>query len=389
MEVADSHFREDELVEILAGLVRINSENSPATTEEQVARHVHDLLRRNGIAAELDWAAPGRPNVIARLPGVADGPRLLMNGHLDTVPAGRGWTVDPYGAFVRYGRMYGRGTADMKAGVAAMIYAAIVLKRLGLPARGEIVLFFCVDEESVNLGMKKFLQQPVTADYAIVGEPTDLDICVGHKGVTRFRLSTSGKAGHTGFVDEQDNAIYNMTRFIASLEKLGEQIRRRVHPVISNASLTVTQIQGGTAPNIVPDECVIEIDRRSIPDEEEAAIAAELQEYVAAVAAGEGLRYKLEKYTHLPASLIDERHHLVTELRTVAAGILAREIPIKPFRATCEAPFLSKNLGIPTVIFGPGGIQQAHTADEFVELGQVSAAARIYANLALRLLGAD
>ncbi len=377
-------FRKEELFEILRKLVSLDTENPPGK-EEPAARFIADLLQKNGIEPVLQWAAPERPNLIARLKGIRPGPTMIYNGHLDVVPAGGGWTEAPFGGNVRDGRLYGRGAADMKSGVAAMLYAAIALKRLDVPFAGEIILFFDVDEERLNLGMNTFIAEEVHAHYAVVGEPTGLKLCIGHLGCSRFKLKTRGTPGHTSVVKHPDNAIYKMAKLIDALERLDGEIRQRVHPVLGRGSLTVSVIKGGAAVNIVPESCEIEIDRRTFPEETLQTVQAEIKERLRNVSAPSRIAFTLSSYQSVPATLIDREAPIVKRLAGVIGQIQKAEPVVASFEATCEAPFLSVGKGIPTVIFGPGDLKQAHVADEFVELEEVEKAAMIYALLALNL----
>lgn len=385
MADARAYCRNEELLDILTGLLRTPSEN-PTGTEEAAGRFMQAVLQRHGIPAELVWAAPGRPNVVARIAGRRPGKTLLLNGHLDTVPAGEGWTLDPYGGLVRDGRVYGRGACDMKAGVASMAYAAILLARMGNPFAGELRLLFNADEERVNLGMLKFLADGGTADYAVIGEPSDLDVCTGHRGVARFWVRTSGVPGHTSVVEKPDNAIYKMARLVTALEELGQALRARTHPFIGAACLTVAEIHGGTAVNIVPGLCRGHIDRRTLPGEQREAIVQEVDACLAGVAGRRDFTYELDCYQFLPASHLEHDHPLVRTMVECAARIRGADARIKPFGATCEAPFFSVERGIPTLVFGPGSLAQAHTVDEYVEAAQVRDGALIYADLVQRLL---
>lgn len=388
-------FHEQELLDIVCGLIRIPSENPPGR-EEAAARYVLQLLRAEGIEAELQWAAPQRPNVVARLKGTAEGPALLYNGHLDVVPAGEGWSEDPFAAVVQGGELIGRGAADMKSGVAAMLYAAILLHRRGCPFAGELILLFNVDEERENVGMRHFMRSGIHADFAVIGEPTGLGICTAHKGVGRYRIRTSGVAGHAAKVLEPDNAIPKMAALISALEPLRSRLKASADPLLGYATLNVTQIKGGTAPNIVPQHCEIEVDRRVIPGETAAQVLEQLKEALNAAAgtsSGAGLSagtgevpYEVDDYLFIPASTIPQDHELVQALVEVTGNVLGNPSAIGIFEATCEAPFLSVDLGIPTVIFGPGSLDQAHVKDERVPVRQITDAAKVYMQLAMRLL---
>ncbi|WP_163878394.1 M20 family metallopeptidase [Paenibacillus favisporus] len=388
-------FHEQELLDIVCELIRIPSENPPGS-EEAAARYALQLLRDEGIEAELQWAAPQRPNVVARLKGTAEGPALLYNGHLDVVPVGEGWSEDPFAAVIRGGELIGRGAADMKSGVAAMLYAAILLHRRGCPFAGELILLFNVDEERENVGMRHFLRSGVHADYAVIGEPTDLGICTAHKGVGRYRIRTAGVAGHAAKVLEPDNAIPKMAALISALEPLRSRLKESADPLLGYATLNVTQIKGGTAPNIVPQHCEIEVDRRVIPGETAAQVLEQLKEALNAAAgtsSGAGLgagtgevTYEVDDYLFIPASTIPQDHELVQALVEVTGDVLRNPSAVGIFEATCEAPFLSVDLGIPTVIFGPGSLDQAHVKDERVPVRQITDAAKVYMQLAMRLL---
>lgn len=378
-------FDEQELLDITSGLIRCQSVNPPGH-EEVAARYIKELLEREGIQAELQWPAPGRANLTAVLTGQRPGPRLLLNGHLDVVPAGEDWSVDPFAATIKDGFLIGRGAADMKSGVAAMLYAAICLQRSGNPFAGELILFFNADEERVNLGMRHFVEHPIHADYAVIGEPTELDICIAHKGIGRYRVRTSGAAAHAGKVKSPDNAIPKMAALIAGLQPLRSHLQTQSHPILGSPALNVTQIKGGTAPNIIPQSCEIEIDRRLIPGETRERVLKQLNDALTAAAGGSDFDYEIEDYLFLPATLIEEDHPLVLGLADAVQVVRGNTPVVGVFEAFCEAPFLSGDLGIPTVIFGPGSLLQAHVKDEYVPVIEIVQAARIYGNLAIGIL---
>jgi acetylornithine deacetylase/succinyl-diaminopimelate desuccinylase-like protein len=273
----------------------------------------------------------------------------------------------------------------MKSGVAAMLYTVIVLQRLKAAFHGEIILFFDVDEERFNLGMKKYISEEVQADYAIIGEPTGLNICIGHLGCARFRLKTFGAAGHTGMVRHPNNAIYKMAKVIDALESLSVKIRQKEYPIIGHASMTVSTIKGGTSINIVPEMCEIEIDRRTLTQETREDVFEEIDTCVRVTADKSNFAYDLECFQFVPATIIDQENPLVERLSAVAARIQSKEILVNSFDATCEAPFLAVEKGIPTVIFGPGNLSQAHVVDEHVKLEEVEQAALILIYLAMDL----
>ncbi|HGO5329584.1 TPA: M20 family metallopeptidase [Klebsiella oxytoca] len=373
-----------ELTTLLCSLIQHPSENPPGN-EKAVALFIADVLRGEGIDVEVQEAVEERPNVIARLKGQRPGKRLILNGHSDVVPCGAGWSVEPFAAVIDGDRIIGRGAADMKSGVAAMMYAAILIQRRQYAFNGEIVLLFNVDEERVNLGMEHFVAQGVEADYAIIGEPTSLEICVAHKGVSRTRLTTHGTAGHAAKTRNPDSAIDKMARLLPGVLAECQRVKQKHHDLLGNASMLVTTITGGSAPNIVPQSCVIEIDRRVLPEERRNEINESLQRSLSDTGLKPQHDYDLENYLYIPASSIAETHPLVeAAFQTVETLTGAAKKTI--FDATCEAPFFSVGCQIPTIILGPGDLAQAHVKDEYVKIEELHQAAQIYTALALSLL---
>lgn len=385
LERIETVFDENELIHIFKEIVKTPSEN-PGDYEEAVAIKIQNILNENGIPARLVYADAKRPNVYAVLKGNDEGKTVLYNGHLDVVPArGDGWTHHPFSAFEdEDGYIYGRGAADMKSGVAAMLYAAICLKRLGYPKKGTLRLFFNADEERSNKGMKQFLMEKWSADYAIISEPTSLHVAIGHRGAARFILKTRGEAGHSCFVKNPNNAIEKMSRLLPYLFTYGERLRKmRVHDFLGSAISNVNTIRGGTVANIIPDECVVEIDRRVLPSENIEDVTKEYIEVLDHAAKEEGVEYEFYNYAFLGASFIDKEHPLVKITKEIADKY--KTTKITSFEATCEAPFFSVEKNIPTIIFGPGSLAEAHVVNEKVHKSEVIIAAKIFAELALKL----
>jgi len=357
--------------------------------EEAVGEYLRGRFRALGVETTTTEIRPGRFNVLAHY-----GPperHLILNSHMDTVPPGdgAGWSTPPLEPVVQKGRLYGRGACDAKGSLAAMAAAFEALVRSGIPLRGRLTLMAVAYEETGALGTiteAERLSDGQTA--AIIGEPTGLELHLAHKGVLRLGITAWGRAAHASVPQEGVNAISGMARVIEALDAWGADIARRYHPLVGHPSLVVTTIQGGVAPNVIPEQCQIVIDRRLIPGEdlEEARqeIEALLQELQGANPA---LRIESEVRGAFPSSQTVADDPFVAALRQAGQEALGRELGIGGFLACCDMwPFRQR--GIPAVIFGPGELAQAHTADEWVELAQVEAAARFYALAALRWLGA-
>lgn len=383
-KLIENVYDEEEQIDILKRIIRIPSEN-PGGLEEDVALEIKRILKEEGIKSTLKYVDQGRPNLYTVLEGEVEGKTLLYNGHLDTVPVGEGWTYNPFGAHEDdSGLIYGRGTADMKSGVAAMLYAAICLKRLGYPKKGKLILFLNVDEEMSNLGMKQFLNENIDIDYAIISEPSNMDVNIGHRGTARYEISTKGTSGHVAYIDNPKNAIEKMNIILIELFKYSRKIvKEKKHIFLGPATSNVTMIEGGIIPNMIPDKCTIVIDRRIIPGETEESIIEDYQSLL--FEADSELEYELKTISFIPPSIIDINHELVQTVFNIA-NKKNNNIKIKDFEATCEAPYFSVYKNIPTIIYGPGSLEHAHIIDERVSSHQVIEAGKNFIAICIELL---
>lgn len=377
-------FNEDELIHMFKDIIKIPSEN-PGNFEEGVVKKIQEILDKEGISSYLRYVDNKRPNLYAILEGPEEGKTLLYNGHTDTVPISEVWDYGPFSAHEdEEGYIYGRGTSDMKAGVVSMLYAAICLKRLDYPKKGKLILLFNADEEVINLGMKQFLEEDITADFAIISEPTELDVAIGHRGVSRYYVTTEGTAGHACYVSRPNNAIEKMHKLLTPVFKWGEEIKKqKTNDFLGSALSNITTIKGGIAGNIIPDKCVAEIDRRLLPGELKEEVLIEYQKIFSSN--DDGIDYKIENYTFLPASLIDKEHSFVKSVNGVVQKY-KEDVQIKSFEATCEAPFFSVDKKIPTIIFGPGSLKQAHVKNERVHKSEVLIAGKAFVEICRILL---
>ena len=374
-----------DLLQTLADLVRINSIN-PAYVggrpEAEVAAYVAEFFRRRGIETFSQEVFPGRPNLIARLPGRQAGRRIVFEAHTDTASV-TGMTIPPFEPRLADGRLYGRGSCDTKAGLAGMMHALAAVKAAGVVPPCEIWVAAAADEEFSYRGVVK-LCEGLTAAAAVVAEPTELRAIIASKGVIRWKIRTRGVTAHSSKPHLGVNAISHMTRVIQALEMDGRKLALEPHPMLGPATVNVGVIRGGVQVNFVPDECEIEIDRRLLPGE---TIAGVLAGYEALLAeAGVGIRdFRAEM---LPPMLTD--YPLATPADAppvrVASAVL-RELGLNPEPA--GVPFGSDaskfgRAGIPSIIFGPGSIDQAHAAVEYVECAQVEQACEFYRQFMLR-----
>jgi acetylornithine deacetylase/succinyl-diaminopimelate desuccinylase family protein len=399
LEKVMSHVDENFILKVARELIAFKTVNPPGD-EEEAARYVAGLMEAEGLRTSLQFVKAGRPNAIGELcaPLGERLPTLLLNGHLDVVPPGDGWRTDPFEAIVRNGRLYGRGAADMKGGLASILGAVRALARAGAEEafKGCLRVAAVVDEERGGTGTRFLLEDPAlkktssTKPYmaAVVCEPTNLEVQTCHKGTLFFSITVYGRSAHGSQPERGINAIYGMMEVIQALRHLHSELReKRRHPLLGTPSLNVGTIHGGTVTNAVPDKCVITVDTRLIPGEKVEDRIAEIEAFLEGVRkANPQMRFALDRILSVEPAETPPEADVVTALLEAQEYVLGSRKPISGFEACCDASSLVNLAKIPTAIFGPGSLQEAHTANEFVEISQLSAAAKCYAFLALRLL---
>jgi succinyl-diaminopimelate desuccinylase len=373
--------------DLLTRLIRSRSLNPPGDVRECAGIIAADLERR-GLPAEILEEKPGVANVVSRLEGREKGKTLIWNGHFDVVPPGEDWQEDPFSGDTRDGYLYGRGTSDMKSGLAAMVTALGALKKAGAPFHGRIVLQAVGDEETGSENGTGFMIRRnigAGAAFAIVGEPTDLAVSIGNRGLRWIEVLVKGRASHAGRSHLGANAIQAASRMIQELHRLP---LKGHHPLfeIPHPSLSVTLIQGGTKINIIPARCSFSIDRRMVPGETTESVLGEIEEIVRKNTE-EGILAEV-RVTHSgwDPYAIDPEFPAVRGLCQSVEKVLGSPARIKGKSGCTDASHLFHRAGIPSVCFGPGLEDMAHAANERVSLGKVIQAAKIYARSAVDLL---
>jgi acetylornithine deacetylase len=383
----------DAVTRLASDLVAIPSVNpmgrplsGPGVLEAGMTEYLEGYFRSLGLAVELQPVAPGRANVLARYEAPGARCTLLFDAHQDTVPVD-GMTIEPFVPIIEGDRLQGRGACDIKGGMAAMLVAFARLVRERPAGSASVVMACTVDEEFTHLGSSRLAAGPRLADLAIVAEPTRLDLVNTHKGAIRWKVRTRGVACHSSTPHLGDNAIYRMARVIEALAEHARELgAERPDPVLGPPSLSVGRIEGGQSVNIVPDMCEIEVDRRVIPGEVPAEARDRAQAAVAARLGGLDRVEFLPPWVNMPAlapadPATDPYLEPVREAITKVRG-LRPEVGGVPFGT--DAGPLSAG-GLQGFVFGPGDIAQAHTKDEWVDLGQVRMAAEIYYEIARSL----
>jgi len=372
----------DLLRDVLRGLIACNSINPSlvpgAPGEGQIALYVTTVCRDLGLEAEVVEVARGRPNVIATLRGEGGGRRLLLNGHLDTVAA-EGMDR-PFEAIAREGRVYGRGAVDMKGSLAAMIAASSAVRAHGRLA-GDLILAFVADEEYASLGTEA-LARTVTADAAIVTEPTALAIGIAHKGFAWVRFETVGRAAHGSDYREGRDAIAGMGHVLTELRRLElNRLTQHRHTLLGRPSVHAALIEGGDGLSTYPSRCVLQVERRTLPGETLADIEAEMLEVLQRGGGG-----RVEVFFFRPAYEVSHDAPIVQTLSSAASRVRGSRPPLIGLAPWMDSAILG-GAGIPSVIFGPAGAG-AHAAEEYVEMDSVVRCAEVLASAAVEFCGA-
>lgn len=332
---------------------------SPEAGERSVAEFLAATAAQAGLAVDLHEVTTGRPNVLAVYsPASRPTRRILLAPHTDTIGA----SPEQFLPSTRSGRLYGRGACDTKGSVAAMLSALIQLTRSKQrPAQTEIIFAGLIDEENGQEGSRALAKIRMKADLAIVGEPTKLQIITAHKGSLWLDFQTKGKAAHGAQPELGKNAVHEMSRIIDLLETTyAEQLRHRKHPLLGNGTISVGVVHGGSQPNVVPNHCHALADRRTLPGETEASVLKEIQ----ALIKSHSLKAIVSSVKQAPCLPLetDARLPLVQQF----FGVVGQTQPVGA-NYFCDASVLA-HTGIPSVVFGPGDIAQAHTVDEWISL---------------------
>jgi len=375
--------------EKLERLIRV-----PSTTPPGEVRGVVELLLEfageTGAAVELQEVFPGQENCILTY-DFGPGKTLCFNTHMDVNnPTGQRWSFDPFTPFQKDGMLFGLGSCDAKGSLAAML-AAIEALSNERGISGKLVLTAVMGEEAGGLGSLHLAEKGFRADGAVVGEPTSLKICTAHKGTYMRRLHFRGRAFHSASSRKGINAISHAAGFVRLYNELSDKLLKNPHPELGPADASVTLISGGTRQNTIPESCQVLIDRRLLPGETKEMADIELESII------ETLKHQvsdvdIECIEVVVSTVPSETNHnegIVKAALESLGEINGRaEIP-HGFNAGCDMSKLNLLCGIPTIIFGPGDLSNAHAPDEFVNIVELETAALFYEKLACKFLSKE
>ena len=373
---------EREVTQLCARLVQARSENPPGE-EAETAGIVADWCRELGAEVTVTEPVERRPNVIARFPGTGSAPGLAFSGHLDVVPVSRDersrWTRDPYGAEIAGGELWGRGSVDMKGGLAAAMAAIAELRRTGVEMPGDIWLLASVDEEAEMLGVKAMVAGDALSGVgaAVVCEPTSLRVAHVCKGRTWATLRVLGQTAHASLRGAGVNAIAHAVRLAAALEDVTPD--HRPHELAGESWWAITEIEGGIEPAIIPDRCDLTLDVRLVPGQTTAGIWDEVQAVIDRLATEvPEFRCEVDVVERREPWEVDSKGAVVSAMAAGVRGATGEDAELFAFLGTTDASYLVP-ARTPCVICGPGDLARTHRENEGVPIAELSAAARAYA----------
>ena len=375
------HISQEELVELTRALVRFKSINPPGD-ELEVAKYAGDLLAREGLEVELLQHSESRGSLVAKLPGGSE-PGLVFCGHLDVVPAEGPWQRDPYAAEVDQGKIWGRGTTDMKGGVAAMMAGALALARTGLPLRGPLYLSLTAGEESDNYGaaetVKHYQFDPVQAVF--IAEPSHNEVYTAEKGAFWLEIVTHGRAAHISRMEEGRNALLMMLPILNGLQ--GLDIPFEPHPLLDDYRRSPNVILAGENTNTIPATCTLRVDQRTLPGQDHAEILAKIEAMVQDIARTSNIpdfSAEVKVLLDNPPLEVSYDHPALQKLLAISAEVngSAQAGPMGVGYFT-DAVKLVPVLDAPFAVCGPGNPRLNHQADEWVAIDKLMDSAKIYA----------
>jgi acetylornithine deacetylase/succinyl-diaminopimelate desuccinylase family protein len=369
------------LIERLKEMIAIKSENPfdeeprAGYREKEMGQYLAEIMSSLDLEVEYRYVRRDRPNVFGHRKGAAGSMTLMLAGHMDTA------RTDGYGAAYdvkeEKSKIFGRGSCDMKAALAAYLEVARILKAAAVKLKGNLILAGIMDEEYQMLGSQDIGKNGPRADQGIIGEPCDLTVCPTNKGRVSAYIRTFGKAAHSSIPEQGVNAIISMSKVIQTFSDYNDELLKAApHPLCGHGRFNPGVISGGVQVNMVPDRCELEVDRRTLPGETKEDVYAELRLRLDRIAQDDtGFKYEISDPTWLiPPNDISRDEPVVQSLLSAYEQIMGKTTQVTAFPAGSDAP----HMGFPTVICGPGSIAQAHSTMEFVSFEQVLQAVKMY-----------
>jgi len=391
----------EEVLQLVKDLISVPSYTSLEERETLIASHLLELFKSEGIEAYLQEVKDGRSNIIAKLKGEENGTSLMFNGHIDTVnPFGM---EAPFNPIVKDGKLYGRGSADMKAGVGTMAYALIILKRLGVKLKGDLVFAGVIDEESSeSAGTHFIVENGPKTDVAIVGEPTKLYTVAAHKGCDYFEVTFNGWSNHSSVPENGVSGISAAAEFIKKIEnEMIPKYSKLHHPLVGAPTINIGAIQGCSIDNLpyltgestsfvgtVPGMCKLYMDVRWTPYQKIEEVFNDVKEVAKLVEQERpDINIDVKHIFPHPAMEVSANHPLVQSVQGNIKGVTNEDRPLRGEPFWGDSGLLFAHANTPAILFGPGDIACAHSDNEYMDISELSPATKIYALTALDICG--
>ncbi|HHW93088.1 MAG TPA: M20 family metallopeptidase [Clostridiaceae bacterium] len=376
-----------EVVDLLERLIRHDSSIS-GDQEKGVVDELVEFARTHALDYEICPVIDDRSNLLIYVHGTEPSAQTIMYcGHMDVVPPGHisHWDSDPFNPVIVDGRLYGRGSVDMKGSIAAALCAVTALSRANIHLEGSILFAFVIDEETQNRGMKAFLEHKSSRSIGacVLGEPSNLEIHIGHKGVMGFWITFFGKRAHAALPEQGINALSYCAKFVQVVEQYqSDVLSPRIHPHLGCPTLTVTMIRAGLELNSIPERAEMRLDRRFLSTEETEDVISEMENLL-----GEFLmlypecKAEMKITTVCPPAFLDRHNELVDLVSKAINPDFPDKVPVGTFLAGSEMGMIMDGLQIPALIFGPGDLSKAHRSNESIDLEQLYRGTELYARI--------
>lgn len=383
-------YSEKSTINLLKEMIKIPSHKNVEWQEDKQVGFIADYLAKHQVTdIKLEYIEENRPNIIARISGNNSGSNLLLNGHTDTIPP-YNMVIPPYTPEIKDGYIKGRGSVDMKGSLAAMISAMVIIAESNIDLGGDLIFAGVIDQEQRSLGTVKLIEDKIDADYAIIGEPTDLRICHAHKGMEWYKIVIKGLSAHGSTPEKGQNTIYHGARIASEIEKLNLKLMARENSFVSPPTINVGVISGGDDPNIVPNITILEVDRRYTPDENRQDIYEEIERllvkvnstYPGFITEVITMEDRVCPLKNMPLTGINQ-NELTDSLQASLLRFSNRDDSLTYFRGWSDAALFTNKLKIPSLVFGPGLPEKCHSGDESLKIEDLIAAVKIYLNVIL------
>jgi len=381
------YISKSEIIDLSKNLIKIEGHKKTKKRESEVAKYIKNLFEKEEIKNELKEIEYNRPNIYGKIEGENDEIELMFNGHIDTIP-GFNMDYDPFKPFIKENKIYGRGSADMKSGIAAVLAAIFAIKRSNVNLDKSLFFAGVVGEEERSKGTEQLVKDNIIANNVIIPEPTELEVSITHKGMEWIEVVFNGKSTHGSKPKEGINSIYAASEFCNIVRKeLQEKLEKKRSPLIGNPTINVGVFHGGDDPNIVPNKAKVQIDRRWLPSENLEEVHNEIKDVAQKAVDIIGGDYEVRPLRELTASMINAPHRLnkndnfVKETISVVEKVTSKEKEAVAFPGWSDAGIISNQTPAKSIILGPGNIDQAHANDEYCDINEILQAAEIYFEL--------